>query len=148
MCASVLHHTTHAYGRRALEQSLSDNGIGPGNGLAAAGNGKDAVMDTLHDLADARLDTSLVSEVGNVLARLANDDSSLLGRDDGAKGQLRLGILLVGLGSRLAIRTQPGFVVQLEVVNRVEHVAAAVRGQRVLSRRHICDGLSEESARW
>ena len=53
-------------------------------------------MDAGHDFADAGSYTSLVTQVGNVLACFANNDASLLGRDNGAEGDLLIGVLFLG----------------------------------------------------
>lgn len=93
----------HSHHWSTLKESLSDNGVGLGDGLASTRDGKDAVVNTLDDLRDAGLDASLIAEVGNVLASLSDDDTSLLGGDNGAEGQLSLGVLLVGLWGWLSI---------------------------------------------
>lgn len=86
---------------RVVQQGLGDHGVGTGNSLEGTSDGEDTVMDAGDDLADAGLDTSLVAEVGNVLSRLANDDTSFLGGDYGAEGNGRNSILLVGANTLL-----------------------------------------------
>lgn len=119
----VLNNASHTHGRGAFEKSARDNGVGLRDSLAAASDGQDAVVDALNNLADASLDASLISEVGNVLATLADDDAGFLGGDDGAESQLSLGVLLVRLRGGFAIRTEA--VVKLEIVQRVDEVSAA-----------------------
>lgn len=85
-------------------------------------------MDALDDLAHTSLDASLVTQVGNVLATLTNDHAGLLGRHDSSQGQLRLRILLVGLGRRLSVRSKAGFVVvEVELVQGVIQLTAIGR---------------------
>lgn len=85
MSSIALDDAAHAHGRRTLEKSSSDNGIGARNGITAASNGENAIMDALDDLADAGLDSSFVSKIGDILAGLANNDASFLGRDNGSE---------------------------------------------------------------
>ena len=66
-----------------------------GNSLDSTSDGEDTVVDTLDHLGDASLDTGLIAEIGNVLASLADNDTSLLGRDEGTKGQGSSGIVLL-----------------------------------------------------
>jgi len=49
-------------------------------------------MNSLDNLGDTSLDAGLVSKISNVLASLANDDSGLLGGDEGTEGQGGVGI--------------------------------------------------------
>lgn len=79
-------------------------------------------MDTLDHLADACLDASLVSEISDILAALANDDTGFLGGDNGAEGELGLGVFFIRLGCRFAVWSQP--LVHLKVVHGVDKVAA------------------------
>jgi len=51
-------------------------------------------VNTRYDLADACANTSLVTEIGNILACLANNDTSFLGRDNGTKSQVCLVVFL------------------------------------------------------
>jgi len=90
----------------------------------------------LHHLAHAGLDAGLVAQVGHVLATLADDDTGFLGRDDGAQGELGLGVLLIRLGGRLAVRAQARLIVaHLQAVHGVAEVCAIGRNC-VLHRRH------------
>lgn len=119
------------------ELSTSDDSISLRDGLASAGDGEDPVVNTLDNLADASLHTSLVSEISDVLASLANDHTGLLGGNDGTKGKLGLGVLLFSAGSRLAIGTESGLsVIDLELVKRTDKVIAVGR-DGVLRGRHI-----------
>lgn len=86
-------------GGGAVQQRLGDHGVRPRNTLEGTSDSQDTVVDTGDNLADASLDASLLAEISNILARLADDDSGLLGGNDGADGELRGGILLLGAGS-------------------------------------------------
>ena len=106
MCAVCRDHSTHAHHRRPLEQTLCDDGVGFCQTVQRAGDGQDPVRNALDHLAHSCLDASLVAKIGHVLPGLADDDASLFGRDDGTQSQLGLGVLLLGPGSRLAVRSQ------------------------------------------
>lgn len=135
MSSIALDDAAHAHGRGTLEEGTRDNGISAGNGVAATGNGEDTIMDTLDDLADAGLDSSLVAEVGDILAGLANDDASLLGGDNSAERQLSLSVFLVRLRGGFAIRAEA--VVHLELIHGVEELVAV--GGKHFRRRHRDD---------
>lgn len=132
MSSIALDNATHAHGGSTLEESAGDNGIGAGNGVATSGDGEDAVMDSLDDLGDASLDAGLVAEISDILAALANNDTGLLGRDNGAEGELGLGVLLIRLRGGLAVGAEA--VLHLEVVHRVHEVVGAVGGEDILGR--------------
>lgn len=121
----------HAHSRGAFEKSTSNNGISTRDGIAATGDGEDSIMDALNDLANTSLDASLVTEVGNVLATLADDDTCFLRRDDGTQSELSLGVLLVRLRGRFAVGAKA--VLQFQVVQGVDDVA--IVGHDIL-RRH------------
>jgi hypothetical protein len=91
-------------------------------------------MDALDNFADTGLDTSLVTEVGHILAALANDYTSFLGRNNGPQSELRLGVLFVGLGKRFTIRSYAALVTtNIEVVHAVDKfvgIVAIVLGSR------------------
>ena len=44
-------------------------------------------MDALDNLGDTGLDAGLITEISDVLTGLANDDTGLLGRDEGTEGE-------------------------------------------------------------
>ena len=111
----------HAHSRGAFEKSASNNGVSTRDGIAATSDGEDSIMDALNDLANTSLDASLVAEVGNILATLADDDTCFLGRDDGTQSQLSLGVLLVRLRGRFAIGAEA--VLHFQVVQRVDDIA-------------------------
>jgi hypothetical protein len=134
--AVVLDDAAHANRGGALEERVGDDGVGARHGIASAGDGEDAVVDALDDLADAGLDARLVPQVGDILSALADDDAGLLGGDDSAKGELGLGVLLVRPRGGLAIGAEAGLAVfELKLVQRVEDVAA-VGGEGVLGGGH------------
>lgn len=127
---------THANRRGAFEKGASDSSVRLGDSIAATGNGQDTVVDTLDNLANTGLDASFVTEVGNVLAALANDHTSFLGRHDGSQGKGGLGVFFVGSGSGLAIGTEASLtVIDVEVIE-VLLDAATVGGNGVLAGRH------------
>jgi hypothetical protein len=95
--------TAHAHGRGAFEQALSNQAICLGDAREATSDGQDAVVDALNNLADAGAHTSLIAQVSDVLARLADDDSGLLGRDNGTQGELRLGVLFFSARGSFAL---------------------------------------------
>lgn len=134
MSAIALDDATHAHGRCAFKKGTRNDSIRTRDGVASTGDGQHTVMNTLNNLADAGLDASLVTEISNVLASLANDDASLLGGDDGAEGELSLGIFLVRLRGRFAIGTEA--ILELEVFHVVKNVAA-VGGHKILRCRHF-----------
>lgn len=123
---------THANSWGAFEKGPSDNSVRLGDGVAATGNGQDAVMNTLDNLANSGLDASLITEIGDVLAALANDHTSLLGGHDSSQSKSGLGVFFVGSGSRLAIGAEALLVVvDVEVIESLFD-AAAVGGNGVL----------------
>lgn len=145
--AVALDHPAHAQGGSALEERAGDDGVGPGDGLAAARNGQNTVVDALDNLADARLDACLVAQIGHVLAAFPNDDARLLGRDNGAQRQLCLGIFFIGLGRGLSVGAKAGLI-EVELVEGVAQVGAVVR-KGVLRGRHCGRGrVSRRKAKW
>jgi hypothetical protein len=127
--AVVRYDAAHTHHWSALEEALGDDSVGLGDSFAATSDGQDAVVNTLDDLADTGLDTSLVSQFGDILASLANNDTGLLRGDDGTKGQLRLGVLLVGSLDHVAVNA---FLHETVVV----HVVAIADGVVVHLGRH------------
>jgi hypothetical protein len=79
-------------------------------------------MNTLNDLADTGAHASLVAQVSNVLARLANNDTGLLGRNNGSQGELRLGVFLFGARGYFAL------TVDVEAVQLVGDAAGILTG--------------------
>lgn len=120
--AVVLNNSAHTDRGSTLDEGSSDDGVGARNRIASAGDGENSVVNALNDLTDAGLDTGLVTEIGNVLSALADDDASLLGGDNSSQGQLSLSILLVGLGSGLAIGAEKRLVMHLGVKVHLETV--------------------------
>ena len=112
MSSIVGHNATHAHLRGALEQTLGNQSIGSGSAVQRTSDGQDAVVNTRNNLAHTSLDAGFVTQVSNVLARLADDDAGFLGRNDGAKSQHRLSVLFLGLGRRLNV----------DIVNHVDVV--------------------------
>ena len=51
------------------------------------GDGEDTFMDTGGDLADTGLHTSLITQIGDVLATFTNDYTSILGTNKCSKGK-------------------------------------------------------------
>ena len=97
---------THSHHWSTLKESLGDDGVGLGNSITSSRDGENTVVDTLDNLGDTGLDTSLITEVGNILATLSNDNAGLLGGDNGAEGQLSLSILLLSLWGWLSVWTK------------------------------------------
>ena len=110
MSPVVGNNAAHAHLRSTLKQALGNNRIGPGGSLQSTGDGQDPFMHTRDDLADTGLDAGLVAQVGNILARLTNDHAGLLGGDQGAKSQDRLGILLVSFRDDIEVTLLNGAV--------------------------------------
>lgn len=136
MCAIALNDATHAQGGGAFQQGASNNHVCFGNGVASTGDGQDTVMNALYNLGNTSLDSSLVAQLSNILSALANDDSSLLGGDNGADSQLCLGVLFICAGGWLAIGTKSAVaVVKLDAIETGGQVVAG-RGKVVLRRRH------------
>lgn len=109
--------------RGVLQESLGNHSVGTGDTLEGTSDGKDTVMHTGHDLGNASFDSGLVTEVGDVLSSLANDDTSLLGGDNGAKGESSSSVLLVGADSLLLL-----LAVVVLVVVHVELLERLVEG--------------------
>ena len=103
MSAVAAKETAHAHGGCSLEQSLCDQTIGFGDASERPGDGEHAVMDALDDLAHAGAHACLVAQVGHILACLPYDDPGLLGRDNGAEGELRFGVLFLGARLHVAV---------------------------------------------
>ena len=94
-------------------------------------------MHTLDNLANTSLDAGLISQIGDVLATLANDNTSFFGGNDGSQGQLCLSILIVRLGRGLSVGTQTRLViVDLELVEGVAEVRP-IGGDLILGGRHV-----------
>ena len=129
----ALDDATHTHGGRAFEEGTCDNGVGPRDGITATGDGKDSVVDTLNNLADASLDARVIAKVGDVLATLADDDTGFLGRHNGSESELGLGIFLVRLRGGFTIRSKA--LVHLEVIERIDEISA-VGGEVILRSRH------------
>lgn len=148
MSSVALNNSSHAHRRGAFEQSSRNDGVSFGDGIAAAGDGKDAVVHALDDLADPGLDASLIAEIGNVLSTLSDDNSSFLGRYDGTESELGLGVFLVCLRGGLAVRSNS--IINLQLVDGIGDVAT-VGGVKVLRGRHFGTGVGEAEScegRW
>lgn len=136
MRSIVLDDTSHAQGGGPFQQCTGDDRVRLRNGVASASDGQDTIVDTLHDLGDTSLDAGLVAQLCHVLATLADDDAGLFGGDDGAEGELRLGVLLVGAGGRLAVGAKTALTIfDLDAVHADGQVVA-VGGKVVLMGRH------------
>lgn len=135
MGAVVLDNTAHTHGRSALKQSFGDDCVGSRDGFATPGNSEDAVVHALNNLAHTGLDASLVAQVCDILATLANNDTSFLGGDNGSEGQVGDGVFLVGLGRGLAVWAETSVVVNLEVADSLIELSFAIR-RHVLGRGH------------
>ena len=85
MSVGIGDYAAHAHLGRALEQAIGHETIRFGNAGQSSRDREDAVVHAWDDLADTGSHASLVTQVGHVLPGLANDDASLLGRDDGAQ---------------------------------------------------------------
>ena len=140
MSSVALNNSSHAHRRGAFEQSSRNDGIRSGDGIAAAGDGEDAVVHALDDFADSGLDASLVTEIGDVLSTLSDDNASFLGRYDGTESELGLGVFLVCLRGGLAVRANS--IINLQLVDGVGDVAT-VGGVKVLRGRHFGSGVGE-----
>lgn len=103
MSSVVGDDTSHSHGRGTFQQSLCDDGISLGGALQSSSDGQDTVMNTLNNLAHASLDSGLITEVSDVLATFADNDTSFLGGHDGADGQNSLRIFFLGLGDSIGI---------------------------------------------
>lgn len=68
-------------------------------------------MHTLHDLANASFNPSLVSQVGDILPALADDHASFFRGDNCSKGQLGLSIFLICLRRRLSVWAEARLIV-------------------------------------
>jgi hypothetical protein len=79
-------------------------------------------VNALDDLADTSAHASLVAQVSNVLACLAYDDAGLLRRDNGAQGELRVGVLL------LSARSDVGLAVNGKAVELLGDAAGILAG--------------------
>ena len=128
---------THPHLGRTLQQSLGNNRVGLGDALQSTSDGQDTIMDTLHDLADTSLNASLVAQVRNVLAALADDDAGFLGGDDGAEGELGLGVLLVGFGAFVAL------TVGVEAVHGVGELIGLSVGVEIVGHVGLKNGVLE-----
>lgn len=136
MSSVVLNDATHAHLGSTFDQRLADLLVRASNAIAASRNCEDAVMDALHNLGDAGLHTSVVPQIGHILASLANDDARLLGRHNRPHRELSRRVLFVRLGGRAAVRADVGIrVMHLEILKVVGKVVAA-RLRGVLRRSH------------
>lgn len=98
-------------------------------------------MNALHDLADSSLDSRLIAQLGDILATLADDDTSFFGGYDGAQSQLGLSILLVGPRRRFSVGSESRLaVVELNAVQADSKVVSVGR-KVVLIGRHGRTGV-------
>lgn len=126
----------HAHGRCTLQQCASDNHVRLRDGVASTSDGQNAVVNALHDLAYSGLDSSLVAQLGDILATLADDHTGFFGGHNSAQSQLGLGILLVGPRRRFSIRSESGLaVIELDAVQTDRKVVSVGR-EVVLVGRH------------
>lgn len=138
--AVAANNTAHTHVRCTFKQTLGDVVISLAKTRQTSLDCENTVVNARNDLADTSSYTSLVAEISDVLAGLANDDTSFLGRDNGTKGQFLIGILLFGtLGDILAI--VGGKVA--EALGKV--VSWRNAGSTVLSRHGV---YVEEFGRW
>lgn len=135
MSAVALDDAAHADSGCALEKSPGNDGVGPRDGITASSDGEDTVVNALDDLANTGFYASFITEVGNILAALSNDNTSFLGGNNGAQSQLSLGIFFVRLRGELAVGAKS--LVHLQLVQRVHDVAAIGR-KHILRSRHDC----------
>lgn len=104
MSAIAANNTAHTHVRCAFKQTLSDVVVSLAKARQTSLDCENTVVNARNNLADPSSYTSLISEISDILAGLANDDASFLGGDNGTKGQFLVGILLFGtLGDILAI---------------------------------------------
>ena len=127
--------TTHTNDGGAFEEGSGNNGVGARNGIAPAGDGENSVMNALHNLANASFYAGFITEVSDVLAAFSNDDTGFLGGNDGAQGQLSLGIFFVRLRGELAVGAES--LVHLQLVHGVHDVDAIGR-KEILGSGHDC----------
>ena len=80
-------------------------GTHPGDSLEVSADGEDSVVDALDDLGHSGLDAGELSEVGDVLSSLSDDNPGLLGGHERAEGEV-----LTVLSSLLAVRVLLGTV--------------------------------------
>lgn len=104
MCVRVSNNTTHSHLRCALDQAVGHEAVRVGNTVQCTCDSKDTVMHTWNDLADTSANSSLVAQVRNVLACLADDNAGFLGCDNGAEGELGLTVLLVSARTILGVK--------------------------------------------
>ena len=117
MLARVNISIGHGAGR-IVQQVLGHHGIGPRDAIEGTVDGEYTIVHARNNLADASLDTGFVAEIGNVLARLADDDAGLLRRDYGTKGKGGSCIFLVGSGA-LVLAVVDMVLVDLKIMERV-----------------------------
>lgn len=141
MRAVAREDAAHAHGRCTFQQCAGDNHVRLRDGVASTSDGQDAVVNALHDLADSSLDSSLIAQLGDILATLADDDTSFFGGYDGAQSQLGLSILLVGSRRRFSVGSESRLaVVELNTVQADSKVVSVGR-KVVLVGRHGRIGL-------
>ena len=125
------HYASHAHLRRALDEAVGDEAIRVGDARERTGDGEDAVVHARDDFAHAGADACLVTQVGDILASLANDDASFLGGDNGTQSDLCLGVLF--LGARVVVGVEAAYLIG-------EVVDAGVNGGRGVFGGHGDDG--------
>lgn len=136
MCSVAREDAAHAHGRCTFQQCAGDNHICLRNSVASTSDGQNAVVNALHDLAHASLDSGLVAQLGDILATLSDDDAGFFGGNNSAQSQLGLGILLVSPRRRFPIGSESGLaVVELNAVQADGQVVSVGR-KAVLVGRH------------
>lgn len=129
MGVGVGDYTTHAHLRCTLDKAVRDEAIRIGDRGEGSSDSQDAVVDARDDLANAGADTSLVAQVSDILAGLANDDAGFLGGDDSAQSELGLVVLLFGARVLVLVGVEG-----TELVGDVVNTAVEGRGLDVLGR--------------
>ncbi len=115
--------TPHSHLGCTVEQSSRDDTVGLGYTAELTRHGENAIVHPRHNLAHTSTDASLITEIGDILAGLADDDASLLGRDDRAQGQLSLSIFLFGTRGSVAVGPA-GMIVRIRSAIGVRDVAS------------------------
>lgn len=126
----------HSHGRCTFQQRAGDNHVRLRDGVASASDGQNAVVNALHDLAYSGLDSSLIAQLGDILATLADNYTGFFGGHDGAQSQLGLGVFLISPRRRFSIGSESRLaIVELNAVQADSKVISVGR-KVVLVGRH------------
>ena len=120
MCPVGGDDASHTHLWSTFEKAFANDRVGLGDLVEATSDGQDAVVDSLYNLADTRLYACLVSQVGNILSRLANDYARFFRGNNRTKGHLRLCVFFISARALFSISIAS---IKTHTIHRVSETA-------------------------